>query len=178
MDLWMVRRHLFGWGEPVHLGMEVNAEGYDELYPSVDLWGNLYFARVQAPVPTEDVDIWRSRRRADGSFGPPERLGPGVNTPQRWEFNPEISPDGRTLLFTRLDLPGMDVPDPGFGFGDLYATRLRHGDFEPARNLGPCVNTAADEYHPTVLWERRELYFVRSAGGPGQFLQTRLRLPW
>src|SRR5690606_41021778 len=54
MDLWMVRRTPWGWGTPEHLGREVNADGYDELYPSVDLLGNLYFARVKAPVPTED----------------------------------------------------------------------------------------------------------------------------
>lgn len=67
MDLWMVRRTPWGWGTPEHLGIELNAEGYDELYPSVDLLGNLYFARVKAPVPTEDVQIWRSQRRRDGS---------------------------------------------------------------------------------------------------------------
>ena len=35
------------------------------------------------------------------------------------------------------------------------------GKFSNPRNLGPCVNTAAPEFHPTVLWDRDELYFVR-----------------
>ncbi|WP_407351963.1 TolB family protein [Luteimonas sp. R10] len=177
MDLWMVRRTGNGWGQPVHLGHEVNADGYDELYPSVDRRGNLYFARVEAPVPGGDVDIWRSERRADGSFGPPLKLGPGVNTPERWEYNPEISPDGRTLLFARLDRPDDGLPDLGHGWGDLYASRLGREGFAPARNLGPCINSAADEYHPTMLWERQELYFVRDAGAPGAFHRVRLRLP-
>ena len=182
MDLWMVRRTWSfpggpGWSEPVHLGPLVNAEGYDELYSSVDLWGNLYFARVKAPVPTEDVEIWRSRRRWDGSFAAPEKLGPGVNTPARWEYNPEISPDGRTLLFARLDLPGDGLEDEGHGFGDLYVSRLRNGRFTEAKNLGPCVNTAADEFHPTVLWESDSLYFAKDIGVPSDFYRTRLRLP-
>ena len=177
MDLWMVRRTWTGWGEPVHLGAAVNAEGYDELYSSVDLWGNLYFARVKAPVPTEDVEIWRSKRRWDGSFGAPEKLGSGVNTPERWEYNPEISPDGRTLLFARLDLPGDGVEDEGYGFGDLYVSRLRNGRFTEAKNLGPCVNTALDEFHPTVLWERDMLYFAKDIGAPSDFYRTPLRLP-
>jgi hypothetical protein len=177
MDLWMVRRTWTGWSEPVHLGAAVNAEGYDELYSSVDLWGNLYFARVKAPVPTEDVEIWRSKRRWDGSFAAPEKLGSGVNTPERWEYNPEISPDGRTLLFARLDLPGDGVEDEGYGFGDLYVSRLRNGRFTEAKNLGPCVNTALDEFHPTVLWERDMLYFAKDIGAPSDFYRTPLRLP-
>lgn len=178
MDLWMMRRTWNGgWGEPVHLGPLVNAEGYDELYSSVDLWGNLYFARVKAPVPTEDVEIWRSKRRWDGSFGAPEKLGAGVNTPARWEYNPEISPDGRTLLFARLDLPDDGLEDEGHGFGDLYVSRLRNGRFTEAKNLGPCVNTAADEFHPTVLWESDSLYFAKDIGVPSDFYRTRLRLP-
>ncbi len=177
MDLWMVRRTWTGWGEPVHLGPLVNAEGYDELYSSIDFWGNLYFARVKAPVPTEDVEIWRSQRRWDGSFGAPEKLGAGVNTPERWEYNPEISPDGRTLLFARLDLPDDGLEDEGHGLGDLYVSRLRNGRFTDAKNLGPCVNTAADEFHPTVLWERDALYFARDIGVPSDFYRTKLRLP-
>lgn len=177
MDLWMVRRTPWGWGTPEHLGREVNADGYDELYPSVDLLGNLYFARVKAPVPTEDVQIWRSQRRRDGSYGAPELLGSGVNTPGRWEFNPEISPDGRTLLFVRLDRPDDGLDDQGHGWGDLYVSRMVRGQFGEAVNLGPCVNTAADEFHPTVLWERGELYFARDAGAPSDFHRTRLQLP-
>src|SRR5690606_14858888 len=177
MDLWMVRRTLFGWSDPVHLGREVNADGYDELYPSVDLWGNLYFARVKAPIPTEDVDIWRSKGLWDGSHGAPDNLGPGGNTPQRWEFSPEIAPDGKTLLFVRLDRPDDGLEDEGYGWGDLYASRQgRHG-FDAGLNLGPCVNTWADEFHPTVLWERNELYFARDPGAPSDFYRTRLRLP-
>lgn len=175
MDLWMVRRTWTGWSEPIHLGHEVNAPGYDELYSSVDLWGNLYFARVKAPVPSEDVNIWRSARRRDGTYAPPEMLGPGVNTPDHWEYNPEISPDGRTLLFASLSRPDS------YGWGDLYISRLRHGEFTPAENLGPCVNTGDDEYHPTVLWERRLLFFARNdfdpGGSHGDFYYTRLQLP-
>lgn len=178
MDLWKVERtRAGGWGDPVHLGPAVNAEGYDELYSSVDRRGNLYFARVKAPVPTEDVEIWRSQRRDDGSFGAPEKLGPGVNTPARWEYNPEISPDGRTLVFARLDLPADGLDDQGYGFGDLYVSHLRDGRFTQAKNLGPCVNTAADEFHPTVLWQHKSLYFARDIGAPSDFYSTRLELP-
>lgn len=175
MDLWMAPREGSGWGEPVHLGYEVNAAGFDELYPSMDLDGTLYFARVCAPEPGGDVDIWRSRRGADGRYGTPERLGWRINTADRWEYNPEISPDGRTLLFVRLDRPGDDAGDAGHGWGDLYLSERDGDDFGPARNLGPCINGPADEYHPTMRWDRDELYFVRNDDGRRTVLRTRLR---
>lgn len=171
LDIWMLRRtHAGGWGAPIHLGDLVNSPG-DELYPSVDRSGNLYFGRWKADG---DWDIFRSHRRADGSYGPAEPLGEGVNTPDHWEFNPEISPDGRTLLFVRLD---AHAPP----WGTMLVSRVRpDASVTRAQPLDPCVNTAADEYHPTVLWEQQSLIFVRNpvaAGGNGDFYKVRLRLP-
>ncbi|MFC3549989.1 TolB family protein [Lysobacter cavernae] len=171
MDLWRVQRTLRGWGTPEHLGPAVNSAG-DELYPSMDRHGTLYFASERGG----EWDIYRSKRLHDGRYAAAERLGAGVNSGERWEFNPEISPDGRTLLFTRLDLPDA-LPDLGYGFGDLYVSRLRDGEFSPAQNLGPCVNTAWDEFHPTVLWERGLLFYARDIGRPSDFYVTRLNLP-
>jgi hypothetical protein len=176
MDLWQVERGPNGWGTPTHIASP-SLDGYDELYPSVDRAGNLYFARVKAPIPTEDVDIFVARRLSDGTYGPASRVVGGVDTPQRWEFNPEISPDGRTLLFVRLDLPDA-LPDLGYGFGDLYVSRLQDGLWSAATNLGPCVNTWNDEFHPTVLWEKGTLFFAKQLGSPNSdFYSTDLVLP-
>ena len=43
------------------------------------------------------------------------------------------------------------------------------GEWTAARNLGPTVNTASDEYHPTLSRNGRELYFVRRIPEPGDF---------
>lgn len=172
MDLWRVQRTWRGWGEPEHLGAAVNSAG-DELYASTDRYGNLYFGSDR----TGEWNIYRARRLPDGRYAQAEPLDAGVNSTERWEFNPEISPDGRTLLFTRLDFPGDPLPDLGYGFGDLYVSRLRGGRFTPAQNLGPCVNTAWDEFHPTVLWDHGLLFYARDIGKPSDFYYTRLRLP-
>ncbi len=44
-DIWMVQRHSTSgdWGEPVNLGPEINTK-QDEIFPSVDKQGNLYFS--------------------------------------------------------------------------------------------------------------------------------------
>ncbi|HEY5805593.1 MAG TPA: hypothetical protein VIT90_18095 [Lysobacter sp.] len=172
MDLWKVERTRRGWSEPVHLGAAVNSAG-DELYASTDRHGNLYFGSDR----TGEWNIYRSLRTANGRYSPAEPLDAGVNSTERWEFNPEISPDGRTLLFTRLDFPGDALPDLGYGFGDLYVSRLRDGRFTPAQNLGPCVNTIWDEFHPTVLWDHGLLFYARDIGQPSDFYYTRLKLP-
>jgi hypothetical protein len=35
------------------------------------------------------------------------------------------------------------------------------GDFETVRNLGPAVNGADDEFHPSMSGDRKALFFVR-----------------
>ncbi len=177
IDLWMVERTAGGWSEPIHLGPEVNSPDADELYPSASADGTLYFASgPSSPQPGRHFDIYSTQRSGDG-FAPRRALGPGVNTapvagggPQdAWEFNPEISADGRTLVFTSLR-PG------GYGLGDLYVSRLRGGEWSAARNLGPRVNTAADEYHPTLTRDRRTLFFVRrSHPADGDFFRISAR---
>ena len=171
IDLWMVERTSDGWSEPIHLGPELNTPTADELYPSVDANGTLYFASGPFfPQPGRHWDIYSAERDGDG-FAPRVALGPGVNTvpsasdphlQAAWEFNPEISVDGKTLVFTSLR-PG------GFGLGDLYVSHLVDGEWTPAENLGPVVNTASDEYHPTLSRDRRELYFVRRIPARGSF---------
>lgn len=170
IDIWMVERDGSGWSAPIHLGPEVNGPD-DELYPSVSEDGTLYFASgPAAPQPGRHFDIYRAKKAGRG-FAPREALGPGVNArpaandphPQAaWDFNPEISRDGTLLLFTSLR-PG------GHGLGDLYVSRLVRGEWRAAENLGPAVNTAADEYHPTLSRDGRRLYFVRRSSRPGDF---------
>lgn len=169
VDLWYVERTADGWGEPVRLGPEVNTPA-DELYPSADARGTLYFASGPAfPQPGRHWDIYRAERRGDG-FAPREALPATINTvpvaggglQDAWEYNPEISVDGRTLLFASLR-PG------GYGYGDLYVSHLERDRWTPARNLGPLVNTASDEFHPTLSRNRRELFFVRRIPRRGDF---------
>lgn len=169
-DLWSIRHHGNGhWGTPRHLG-EVNSD-VDELYPSIDRHGRLYFGSNR---DGGQFDVWRSRRQANGQFPPPGKLGSSVNTSVYWEFNPEISPDGNVLLFV-----GLNRPD-GFGYGDLYGTVALGQGFWPAQNLGTCVNSALDDYHPTVLWDRGQLIWMRSSindnSVPPNFYS--LTIPW
>lgn len=153
VEMWVVeRRRDGGWSEPRHLGAAVHSPA-DELYPSVDEDGTLYFGSDREGG-FGGWDVWRSRLRADGTYGPAENLGPAINT-ELWEFNPSILPDGDTLLFASIGRP------EGYGYGDLYVASRTWRGWQPARNLGPTVNTDLDEYHPTLSPDHRTLYFVR-----------------
>lgn len=166
LDVWFVVRTATGWSEPIHTGPEVNSD-IDELYPSVTAFGTLYIASGPlAPTPDADWDIYRAKR-AGRRFAPRQPLD-GINTDlpfdpadptADWEFNPEISANGRSLIFTSLR-PG------GHGVGDLYVSCLRRGEWTAPLNLGPAVNTPADEFHPTLSRNGRTLYFARTIFAP------------
>lgn len=167
-DLWITHRQANGeWGVPVNLGPNVNSAS-NELYGSMDMYGNLYFGSDRYKG---QWDIWRSRRLPDGSFAPAERLGPGVDHPHLWEFNAEISPDGQTLFYATYGRADS------YGDVDLYVSHVaRNGKLGNPVNLGPCINSAAPEFHPTVRWDQGLIYFVR-VNATSDFMVAPLVLP-
>jgi hypothetical protein len=155
-DIWVVEREGSGWGEPLHLGAAVHSAS-DELYPSVDADGVLYFGSDRSGG-FGGWDIYRSEG-VDGERGPAENLGAAING-ELWEFNPFITADGRTLIFT-----GLNQPD-GFGLGDLYASVVKSGEWQPRVNLGSRINSELDDYHPSLSPDGKVLYFVRHSYEP------------
>ena len=176
IDIWYVNRTAGGWSEPVRASDAVNSP-MDELYPSASARGDLYFGvGPAAPGPNADWGIFAAARAGD-DFAPRQPVA-AVNTDlpfsatdptADWEFNPEISADGQTLVFASLR-PG------GQGYGDLYVSHRRDGAWSAPQNLGPPVNTRADEFHPTLGRDNR-LYFARNEFGPtaGDFYVIDLR---
>jgi hypothetical protein len=155
-DVWVVERTGSGWGEPVNIGA---ANGpADELYPSVAADGTLYVGSDR-PGGLGGWDIYRARPGPDGGYGPAENVGAPVNSAV-WEFNPTVLPGGNALVFASIDRPG------GYGYGDLWASVRGRGGWTTPRNLGPTVNTAEDEYHPSFSPRLGRFYFVRHEYGP------------
>ena len=165
-DIWIAERTATGWGVPFNAGQAVNSPA-NELYPSADLWGNLFFASNR---DRGQWDLYRSARLPNGRYAPAQKLPGNVTHPSRWEFNPEISPNGQTLLYATYGRPDS------YGDVDIYVSDLVNGKFSAPRNLGPCINSAAPDFHPTVLWDRNEIYFVR-VGATTDFFAAPLQLP-
>lgn len=85
-------------------------------------------------------------------------LGERVNT-GRWESQPAISGDGRTLYFAS-NRPG------GQGRSDLWMShRDAAGEWSIPVNLGPVVNSAEDELSPFVTRDGGTLFFSTSGRG-------------
>ena len=101
----------------------------------------------------------------------PKNSGPNVNSPYK-EWGPNISPDGRSLLFTSTR-PG------GQGGQDIWvATRQNEPDpWGKAVNLGPPVNSETTDGYPTISPDGQQMVFTsRRSGGLGEtdlWLSTR-----
>ncbi|CCH12818.1 TolB family protein [Stenotrophomonas muris] len=133
---------------------------HDEIRLTLSPDGNtaLWFSRNRPGGPG-GYDIWISHREGD-------RWRPATpvpfNTPGR-DFDPAFSADGRVVYFCS-DRAG------GQGGDDLYRVSMgSDGRFGEPVNLGPAVNSAADEFAPMLSPDGRTLLFssdrAGSAGG-------------
>ena len=86
-------------------------------------------------------------------------LGNKINTDQ-WESQPCLSPDKRSLYFASRRFGG-------YGGTDIYVSHLQpNGTWSEPENLGPEINTSADESSPFIHADNQTLYFS-SNGLPG-----------
>jgi peptidoglycan-associated lipoprotein len=148
------------WGNPVLLDEgPINTE-YNEGAPSVNISGTeMFFTRcTRSPDVDMGCRIFSSRLEGSNWSEPSEVVL--TRDSLVTVGHPAISPDDLELFFVS-DMPG------GVGGLDIWVARRRApGDsFGPPENLGPMVNTPADEVFP-YMRENRVLYFS-SEGHPG-----------
>jgi hypothetical protein len=165
-----------GWSEPRRLACAPTGPNsvLDEQGPSyVEVGGKafLYFSRSSASVPG---DIYVSKRRVGGSFGP-AALVAGLNDAAANDIQPNVRKDGREVVFSSNrsgTLGGQDV---------WVATRARVANpWSTPVNLGVAVNTAAGETRPSLSWNAQTLLFGRAPGPEGIgdiYISTRTALP-
>ncbi|MBN4940330.1 TolB family protein [Stenotrophomonas pavanii] len=132
---------------------------YDEIRLTLSPDGKtaLWFSRNRPGGPG-GYDIWVSHH--DGQRWQPA-TPVSFNTPGR-DFDPAFSADGHVVYFC------SDRAD-GQGGDDLYRVSMgSDGRFGEPVNLGPAVNSAADEFAPMLSPDGRTLLFSSDrAGGAG-----------
>lgn len=143
-NIWSWSKKGKQWAAPTPLPRAVNDVPQHWQF-SVDRKGHLYFATTLAGT-AGGSDIYVSRL-VKGEYQKPENLGPAINSAET-EGQPYVTPDGRTLLFTR----GIDI------FASFLAPS---GSWTTAQKLGPEVNTPAMEILPVLSPDGKYLFFSR-----------------
>lgn len=96
-------------------------------------------------------NLYMLQRKGD-NWGQPQELKGDLNS-RFLETTASITPDGKTIYFAS-NRPG------GHGGLDIYKTELQpNGTWGRAVNLGPGINTEADEDAPFIHPDGRTLYF-------------------
>lgn len=133
-----------------------NSNEYSVGHPSISKDGKrLYFAS-DMPGGIGETDIYYVTINDDGSFGPPQNLGPKINTEGR-EMFPFISNDD-ILYFSS---------DGHFGIGalDIFESKLENGDFQKPENLKAPVNSNLDDFAFSINPVTKEGYLSSNREG-------------
>lgn len=152
-DIWRARRTADGWGEPEHLGPDVNGRG-QELGPELHR-GVLYFSSARR-AGMGGLDIYRASRKGAG-FDPAELL-PGPFNSAASESDFTVSPDGRTALLWR-------------SVGERGTIHVSHenadGWSEPAP-LPAEINAGPFNFTPSFGKDGRTIRYASTLNRPGQ----------
>jgi len=159
-DLWAATRATTDdpWGEPVNLGSTVNSE-FTDLCPNLSSDGlSLYFSDGPLGFRPDGVgggDLWVATRASIcDQWGPPENLGPTVNSSSH-DFSPNISSDGLTLFFQSRRTGGA---------ADIWVTTraTTQDEWRVPVSLGPQINSSQSDCNPSISADGTTLYFSSS----------------
>lgn len=145
------------WGKLESIGSHINTETTWESQPSISADNKtLYFSRVMDPFGG-DIDIWKTERQPDGTWGKAENLGAPINTPGD-EKSPFMHSDSYTLYFSSNYHIGM-------GGYDIFYAKMdpQTGEFKKPKNIGNPINTKDDEHGFIVSRDGDRAYFGSSS---------------
>ncbi len=137
------------WAEPL---TDINSQ-YNEGSPFLSRdEKTLLFVKCDCPDCYGDCDIFQARKREDSTWGYIKNLGVTINS-KAWDSQPTLSHSGDTLFFSSDRLGG-------FGLSDIYySIKDKDGNWLPAKNIGPKINTRKSEVSPYFHPKENVLYF-------------------
>ncbi len=175
-DLWVSYREnihdRFGWERPFNLG-GVNTPFQDQgasWFANDDGLAPLLFFASTRPGGPGLNDIYVAELLPDGYFAEASLVAELSSTSN--DYRPSVRFDGLELFFFS-DRPGSSGFDLWVAVRDAITEPLR----EPA-NLGPTVNSDANDQNPHITADRRSLYFASNRPGAARmdlYLSTRAR---
>jgi len=119
-----------------------------------------YLATVVVAIVIVSAFTASSGAQKYSDWSEPINLGPTVNSTSM-DRAPAISKDGLSLYFASNRQPG------GYGGEDIYVSQreTRDGEWGPPMNLGPIINTTANEMVPAFSRDGHLLFFATSRPG-------------
>ncbi|MBN2347943.1 MAG: OmpA family protein [Bacteroidales bacterium] len=136
------------WNETINLTPEIKSDG-DYYIVGISKNGEKILLNSFNSFTSGDIYITEF---IDNVWTKLHKLNDNINTRYN-ETHASLSPDGRTLYFTS-NQPG------GFGGQDIYSSQLgKDGEWQPAKNLGPEINTAYNDIAPFVTDDGNSLFF-------------------
>lgn len=129
------------WSEPKLMDKNINHDYYQN-HASLSADGNTIFFTSEPKKSKNGLDIYMSKKSADGKWSAAENLGEMINTPYD-EDSPFISPDGKTLYFSSTGWKG-------YGGFDVYKSTLVDGKWSAPVNMGQPINSPCDDVYFTV----------------------------
>lgn len=136
-------------------------------------------ACAEVPAPQKiNCDIYRTTFVRSGAGGYDfvwtdlENLGTNINTPDGWEAQPTLSPDGNTLYFASWR-NGSQLTDL------FYSTRQEDGTWSYAKPVPGPVNSAGHDKGAFIHQDSETMYFVsdcsveRQGAGGSDIFYTR-----
>ncbi|MDP2423308.1 MAG: OmpA family protein [Bacteroidales bacterium] len=157
-EFFVSTRNADGWGKAVVYPLasgSFESEGALTISPD----GNyLFFTSCHRSDGYGSCDLYYSRRQGE-KWSPAQNMGPVINS-SRWESQPAMSSDGRTLYYASNRAGG-------YGGSDIWKSVLQpNGHWGKPQNLGSIINTRDDEMSPFIHYDGQTLYFS-SKGHPG-----------
>jgi len=135
------------WNKPEPM-KNLNTIGYDAAI-AISPSGQTLFTFLSNNTNPGDIMV---SKLVGNEFSPPVALNGNINTVDYWEGSCSISADGRFLYFA------SERPE-GLGGRDIWMSENIDGDWGPAVNMGPNVNTPYDDDAPFIHPDGITLFF-------------------
>jgi Tol biopolymer transport system component len=148
----------FIFGTPTEVP-NVNTSSHEQ-NASISADGLSLFFISKRPGGVGGTEIWvTTRETTDDPWGTPVNLGPTINS--------SVGDGGVSISSDALSLYFSSTRSSGYGSGDLWLTMRDtiYNEWDTPMNLGPTVNSSADESYPSISADGLALYFTSNRGG-------------
>lgn len=175
-NLYMSSKNGDTWGKGQKLNDGVNLVGMNNVHTAISEDGNtLYFSRCVLTATGSNCDIYMSSKK-DGKWSPGQKLDGGLNSDDFTSKQPAVGKiNGRDAIFFASNMPGGSG-----GFDIYYAVKQDGNKFSTPVNVGPSVNTFANDQTP--FFKENVLYFSSeghpSFGGYDIFMADQEGVTW